>query len=125
MIAGIIRPNPMYRWPDQMIKVQTTALNASVSCRYRQVALFGVSRIIFATSSARMTHCTRKNDPGGVSNALFCQTIADPTDMARGHGHLSDGVTAPLGEENLSLNCMVEVFLPGRQPRGSKSFARR
>ena len=30
-----------------MINVQTTPLNASVSCRYKYVALFGVSRIFF------------------------------------------------------------------------------
>jgi hypothetical protein len=30
-MAGITKPNPMSRCPDQMIKVQTTALNASVS----------------------------------------------------------------------------------------------
>ena len=45
MIAGTISPNPMYKCPDQMIKVQTAPLNANVSCRYRQVALFGVSCI--------------------------------------------------------------------------------
>jgi hypothetical protein len=31
IIAIVTKPNPMSRWPDQMIKVQTTALNASVS----------------------------------------------------------------------------------------------
>jgi hypothetical protein len=31
IIAGSTKPNPMLKWPDQMIKVQTTALNASVS----------------------------------------------------------------------------------------------
>src|SRR5262249_10164786 len=33
IIAVITTPNPILRWPDQIIKIQSTALNARVSCR--------------------------------------------------------------------------------------------
>jgi hypothetical protein len=45
MMAVIIVPNAMPRWPDQMTSDQITELNNSVNKRYRRVARFGVSRI--------------------------------------------------------------------------------
>ena len=47
MMAGITNPNPMFKCPDQMIKVHNTALSRSVRSRYREIAFLEVSRIDF------------------------------------------------------------------------------
>ena len=74
MIAGTISPNPMYKCPDQMIKVQTTPLNANVSCKYKQVALFGVSRIF--SNFIRSDGSLHTRNKSKVSNRLFSSSIA-------------------------------------------------